>query len=330
MNPFVDFNNIRKKDAEEIASLLRQGAGDTPERHMIQPVMENFMKWLQTTLHSIQERLIGKRGEDGDLFPHVGIDYDPKQEPDRFLRDIWCAQSDNWALIETIQAYYLTMMTIIEKIQLPDDKHLMLASLGSGPGLYETFLAKTFGSTGVGGVISCIDFAAEMTELHKFVLSLEKPRLCNIEPKTGDMSDIPLPSKSQDAVLCNNSLQWCTKWQKAISEMARILDPDRKPWAYIIVHLHKQPMHVRTHEGECPVDMQPVFVPEIMDELEKNMFSIISSRQLHGGKDTGQAGGGFDRVLLKAEYTPWGLRHNWRKAQRTMSNPMLLRMNKKK
>lgn len=327
MNPFIDFNNISRKEVEQITSLMRSESGERPERLQLQPIMDDFMKFVATALRAIQVRLKEKHPD--ELLPNMSVDYDPKVERERFLKDTWCMQADHWALIETMQTYYLTMMTIIEKIQIPDDRHLMLASIGSGPGLYETYLAKSFGTRGIGGVVTCVDFAEEMTAMQRFIMSLQQPRLCNVEPVTGDMANIPLPDKSQDAILCNNSLQWCTNWRKAISEMARVLDPDRKPWAYLIVHLHKQAMHVRTFTGECPIDMQPILVPQIMDELEKNRFTISSSRQLHGGKGSGQAGGGLDRVFLKAEYTPHGLRHNWRSAQKQMSNPQFLRMNKK-
>lgn len=327
MKPFIDFDNLKKKDVEVISAAMREHGGQSPRQQALEPTLKEFMEFVCNTLRAVQERL-QEKGDTEGLFDVVGS-YEPKAERERFLKDIWNVQSNFWALIETLPTYYLTMMTILEKFELPEDKHLRLVSLGSGPGVYETFLGKLFGTKGIGGTITCVDFAPEMTAMQRFIMSLETPPLRNIEPITGDMANVPLPNRSVDALLVNNSLQWCTNWQKAIAEMARLLDPERKPWAYLIVHLHKQAMHVRTSTGERPVDMQPVLVPQIMDELEKHRFTIVSSRQLRSGHGGGQAGGTMDRVFLKTEFTPHGLRHRWREAQRTVTGGQLLRVNKK-
>jgi SAM-dependent methyltransferase len=167
-----------------------------------------------------------------------------------------------------------------------------------------------------------------MTATQQYVISLEQPPLLNVKPVTADMTRIPLPDHSQDAVLCNNSLQWCLQWPKAIEEMARILDPSRKPWAYLVVHTHERPMHIGTDTGECPIKMPRVLVPGILDELERHGFSIMTTRQIHGGAKTGQGQAGFERLFIKAEFTPGGLRHSWRNATTSLDTVRAMRLKK--
>lgn len=326
MEPFIDFNNIKQSDINELRRASEASAGKSAGSLQWQSALDEFMKFVIDNLQAIHARLKERR-PDCDLM-EIAVDYDPKDDPEQFLKDGWRAQADHWALIETLQTYYLTMLTLFEKLVIPEDRHLMITSLGSGPGLYETFLAKWMNRHGIGGQITCVDFAAEMTEVQKFVISRVSPPLRNIDVITADMSRIPLPSRSQDAIFCNNSLQWCMNWRKAIKQMARVLNPERPAWAYIVVHLHKQAMMLKTATGESPIDMPTILVPDIMDELEKNRFSIMNSRQIQGALGTGQAGSTVERAFMKVEFTPQGLRHRWRNAIRTVSNPRYLNVNK--
>ncbi len=319
MNPFVDFDKVNAKELAELAKAMHAQDQSRLAWDMLEPLAKEFMEFAGAAVEAIRRRFVEKDME-------LKIAYDPKEDVERFLRDAWDVQSNIWALIETPQTYYLTMMTLLEKLIPPPDNHIRLVSLGSGSGLYETFLGRYFDRKGIGGMITCFDFSSGMTATHDFVLSLQPSRPYNVAPKTADMANIPLPDKSADAVLCNNSLQWCLNWRKAIAEMARILDPERGPVLYLFVHLHRQPMHIFTSEGERPVDLEPILVSQIMDELERNKFTIVQSRQLRSSRGRGQCGATLDRVFLKAEFTPEGLKHSWKAAKRTITGGQFLRV----
>ncbi len=315
MKTFIDFKNMSDGDIQMIQAQLRAQAGQTTSAERLQPTMEEFRVFMLERLTAIQEKLA--KSPTPETIGQYACDYDPATNPERFLSESWSVQAPYWALVETPQTYTITMLNLLRFLEFPEDKHLSLVSLGSGPGLYETFLARLLGKTGIGGMTTCIDFASAMTEMHRFILSLEQPPLRNIETATSDMSSIPLPDHRTDVIICNNSLQWCRQWKKAVAEMARILDPDRTAMVYLIIHLHECPMGLFDRAGKCPIEMPRISAERIMDEFEKNKFTIYGSTQMRGGHGSGQMGGEVNRAMLRAKYTPQGLECRWRKAKRT-------------
>lgn len=315
MKPHLDFSSLKPSEFKKVFSQLRK---PNPEaqflRAGLEPVLKEFMAFVIKVREAVAKRLESTGGL--KLGQSVNVDYDPTVEQARFLKETWDAQSNIWALIETMPTYYITMLTLLEKIQIPVDKHLRLVSIGTGPGLYETFLGKLFGQRGIGGVTTCVDFSTGMTNMHKYILSLQQPPIRNVEPITANMAQLPLPDASADVVLCNNSLQWCPEWRKAIAEMARVLDPSRNPFLYLVIHTHEQPMRMgRMDGGEVPVKLGSVTAAQIFDELEENKFTINTSRQLQGGIGSGQLNGTVFRLFVGAQLTPGGIEHRWRKTK---------------
>ncbi len=326
MKPHIDFESLKPGELQKLLSQIQKPSEETLFlRAGLEPVLKEFMAFVAKSREAVRQRLESIGGL--KLERHMSFDYDPKAENMRFLKETWDAQSDIWALIETMPTYYITMLTLLEKIQIPRDKHLRLVSIGTGPGLYETFLGKLFGQKGIGGVTTCVDFSKGMTDMHKFILSLQQQPIRNVEPITANMAQLPLPDKSADVVLCNNSLQWCPDWRKAIAEMARILDPSRNPFAFFVVHTHGNAMKMGTTTGEePPVKLETITTSQIFDELERNMFTINTSRQLRGSQGTGQLNGTVHRQFITTQLTPEGLKHRWRKTKPTVGEAHMIRV----
>jgi SAM-dependent methyltransferase len=325
MKPHIDFELLKPNELRKLLSQAQQPSAETLFlRAGLEPVLEEFMTFVTKSREAVRQRLESIGGL--KLERHMSFDYDPAVEKTRFLKETWDAQSDIWAIIETMPTYYLTMLTFLEKIQIPADKHLRMVSIGTGPGLYETFLGKLFGQKGIGGVITCVDFSTGMTDMHKFILSSQQSPIRNVEPITANMAQLPLPDKSADVVLCNNSLQWCMDWRKAIKEMARILDPSRNPMAYFVIHTHGCAMKMGTLSGEePPVKLEAITTSQIFDELERNMFTINTSRQLRGGEGSGQLNGSVHRQFVTTRFTPEGIKHQWRKIKPTVGEANFIR-----
>ncbi|MCX6716007.1 MAG: class I SAM-dependent methyltransferase [Candidatus Taylorbacteria bacterium] len=327
MNGFFDFQKLSDGQSKQILKVLKRSNESRASVHeALEPLLDDFHKFLFEVLNAVRVRC-QKNGSIESMFD-LKIPYDPKVEPERFIRDGWNAWANLWPLIETASTYQLTMLTILEKFHVPKSGRMRLVSLGSGPGIYETFFARLLQNAMIDSKVTCVDLVPQMGKVQEFIVNLNPPQLRNIDIITSDMSSVPLPNGCADAVLCNNALQWNRQWRKAICEMRRLLDPDSDRLLYLFVHTHKQAMHVKTSTGENVVEMEPILVPEIMDELENNSFTIRNTRQIRGGDGAGQLGGQLDRAFILAELTHWGPEYSWRKAKVNIAAASLMKLGK--
>jgi ubiquinone/menaquinone biosynthesis C-methylase UbiE len=311
-NDLFNFDLTAKKNAGAFnASLQKHFAARQVIRENLAPIMDAFSRHLQSTMGAVHERS-QKAGFDPSQ-PAVQVDYDPQSDPERFKRDGWDVWSTFWPLIETPAAYHLTMMTILEKLRIPPTGNFRLVSVGSGPGVYEVFLARILDSICTQSSVTCLDFAPKMAEMVDFIANINPPSLRNIHAVTGDMAEMPLPDACADAVLCNNSLQWSPRWSQALGHMARILDPRGTRLLYLVIHTHKAPMQMLDANGKQVLNIQVITPEEVMDELERHSFTVCSSRQIRGGRDTGQLGGSMERAFVVAQFNRGGPKYSWRK-----------------
>ncbi|MDZ4296071.1 MAG: class I SAM-dependent methyltransferase [Patescibacteria group bacterium] len=249
----------------------------------------------------------------------VNIKTSEGQAQDELLRRLWNRRAHDWAVVETASTYAITFQTLLEFLKANDRKpHETITSLGSGPGLYETYLGVLLCQVpqAKGVRIVAVDFAREMTGRHREILKhlrlSDGSRITNVEPRTGDMLRLPFKDASIDQVICNNALQWTINWRKAIAEMERVMNPEGLGYLYLFVHAH--PMVVHMPEGSF-ITLGEFTAPELLDELERRRFQILNTRQMSGRLGTGQAGGRLNRLFVRAQFQEHGKLHSWREAK---------------
>jgi SAM-dependent methyltransferase len=245
-------------------------------------------------------------------FPKKPDDYEDRET---FLRDGWNHSAQFWPVIERPFNYLFTMASLMAFMPLRDRATTIL-SLGSGPGLYETYMAH-FAQNMLELPVRflCVDYAEEMISMHRRVLEAlveitGKP-ISNIVAQTGDITGLAdIPDRSVDQVLCNNTLQWASDWKKVLNEIVRVLNPESS--CEICLFVHRKPMVV------CNQKLEPIFergalrVPELLDELEAREIRIDTFVQGIGPEGSGQMGAAVDRFFILACYEPGRQKKSWR------------------
>jgi SAM-dependent methyltransferase len=246
-------------------------------------------------------------------FPKKPDDY---QDREMFLRDGWNHNAQFWPVIERPFNYLFTMASLMAFMPLRDRATTIL-SLGSGPGIYETYIAHVAQNMLELPVrFLCVDYAEEMISMHRrileaFVEITGKP-LTNIVAETGDITGLSgIPDQSVDQVLCNNTLQWASDWKKVLDEIVRVLKPEGS--REICLFVHRKPMVVCNQKLEPIFELGALKVPELLDELEVREIRIDTFVQGIGPEGSGQMGAAVDRLFILACYEPGLQKKSWRK-----------------
>lgn len=231
----------------------------------------------------------------------------------------WNERAEDWAVVETPANYAITMQTLIEFLRVnPQKRKETFLSLGSGPGLYETFLGSCLQAVPESSHVKilCVDYAERMTQLHKKVLrnvrTAEGEKLTNVVPITDNMMHLSsIDAGVIDQIICNNALQWAVDWRAAIAEMQRVISSKGSGWLYLFIHRH--PMVVcEMGQVEPVIRLPEVPFEELLDVLEAHRFLVRHARQLVGARGLGQACQGINRVFILARYQPEGEIQSWR------------------
>ena len=179
--------------------------------------------------------------EIAEKFTAVSAKEFTKKAPDSAQRIMWNKGAGFWARIERKHVFEATIKTIFKVV--PFQANDRVVSLGSGPGIIETFLAKEVIPR---GQLTLVDHANEMNRNARTFAA--KNGVKNMKFVTGDMSRIPLRSGTADVVLAINSLQWTEHWERAISEMKRVLKDHEDSRVVISVNAIRG-SHVRAKWG---------------------------------------------------------------------------------
>ncbi|MBM3191214.1 MAG: class I SAM-dependent methyltransferase [Chlamydiae bacterium] len=331
-NPISDFGKMSDEDIQRVIGELKEKGYDHLELNeatlqMAPKVGQMFLRFVKDTLTHMG--LLDKVGIANPRFGVV-LGIDPSTlSPKDILKAMWNARAHDWAVVESPMTYAITFQTLMEHLKMPTEKKTgrvlkqSFLSLGSGPGLYETFMAALLHLGGVKDVkIACLDTAKEMTGIHKRILadaymptpgSATVTKIKNVEPVTGDMMSLNFKSGSIDQIICNNALQWSLDWKKAVSEMARVINPKGAGWLYLFFHTH--PMSVHNEKGQTLLQLGGFSIPELFDYLEEKKFLLHHMRQIKGAMGTGQMGLDINRVFILARYEEKGIPESWRKRQ---------------
>ncbi len=316
-----DFGGMTPQDINRVQKEIKESGNkkfevDAEVRSFANEVGNDFLVFLQFVFKSMG--LINEVGLIQRPIQPVAVEYDENTSASEVMSQAWNKRAHDWAIIESPHNYAITMQTLLEffRVSGKDEKVL---SLGSGPGLYETYLGQFFLQNKISDKIKiiCVDAAKEMTRRHREILDKVRidygasiRKIENVEVVTGDMSNLDFPSGSIDQIICNNSLQWVPDWKKVIAEMHRVMNPKGLGWLYLFVHTH--PMGVRDKEGKLAFEFGNFQIPDLLDVLEENCFSAYHTRQIRGSRGVGQMGGETSRVFLQLVHKPAGNFQSWR------------------
>ncbi|MBI2011384.1 class I SAM-dependent methyltransferase [Candidatus Daviesbacteria bacterium] len=307
----VNFGALTKADVSRAAEEFRLGVQaltqlDPRRLSLAQMHGKMFLQFIESIL-----RQIDPNPEAVSSAIMVPSEPDPGKDPKIFLLNVWNLRAGQWARIESRATYSLTMESLLYHMRFQSaTKPERWASLGAGPGLYEAYLGVFFQEQHGGRVrITCVDYAPEMTTFNKKVIAAAGVER-NIEAKTGDMTSLRYPNGTFDQIICNNSLQWVPEWQRAISEMARVINPNGLGRLYLVIH--NNPMTIKKVETGETIEIGDVNSGDVLDTLEANRFAIVSARQFVTPLGIGQLGRMTDRLMIIAEHTPRGRFESWR------------------
>lgn len=302
-----DFGNFTGEDVQRmLGEMAAQGAKieTTPDPSRLGFVRNWFMDFLRSTLMNV-----GHLDQQGQAAPRFAVEVDVDLEGDlgAVVKQLWNARATDWTVVESPLTYVVTLETLLTHYAMNEKEPQVFLSLGSGPGLYETFLGMLFDRLKIR--IICVDFAKEMTRMHgEIIRSVRYPvsensktlrSVKNVEPVTGDMTALTMSDRSVDHVFCNNSLQWVPDWKKAIAEMARV----SKAGGHLYLFIHRHNMSIGDDKGTVRLDIAKFSVEDTLAELERNHFDIYHIRQI-GSRRAGQFGARLDRVFIHAKHTP--------------------------
>ena len=235
-----------------------------------------------------------------------GIDVDPdiyKRDGGTKIemRQLWNETAGAWPITESPYIYMLTMETLFKFLQVDSDKTgQLILSEGSGPGLYETYMGNYLRGIGGFGVdILPVDYSEKMVTINREILSLVrqpdgKP-LGNVSPAVMDIEDLSLGDKSVDQILCNNALHVVNDPKRAISEMARVIDPDGLAWLYLFIEQNSRGIKRE----------------DLLDELEAQKFVVYDLREF--STQRGQLDVVSSRLFVRAKFIPDKSGCSWRK-----------------
>jgi protein-L-isoaspartate O-methyltransferase len=212
-------------------------------------------------------------------------------DSENILSDGWEIIAPFWPAIETPANYFLTMAALLHYLKQEKVQSGQWLSIGSGPGIYETYLAKYFPTTH----ITSLDSASGMTSFHK---KLQDKYSHNQTILLQDMGKFKSERGLYDLIICNNSLQWAEK--KSVERLAPKLYESLKKKAhlFLIVHPHKMQMHAReTDMNIVKNETKDLDGGEVLAIFEKAGFTKMAMR-LMSSSGAGQLGGDTSRQFF--------------------------------
>ena len=308
-----DFGGMSPQDINRVQQEIKEsGFGNLEKDPKIQSfasdIGREFLMFLQFVFKSMG--LLNEFGFICNPIKPVVTETDENTPPTEIMKQAWNKRAHDWAVIESPLNYAITMQTLLEFFRVSGKPETVL-SLGSGPGLYETYLGQLFSQNELSDKIQivCLDFAREMTRRHQEILDKIRfdegkgiRKVQNVKAITGEMSNLKFLSRSIDQIICNNSLQWVPDWKKAVAEMHRVMSPKGLGQLYLFIHTH--PMSVTDGKGKVVFEFGNFKIPELLDEMEVNRFDVRHSRQIQGRPGVGQMGGTTSRVFLQFVHKP--------------------------
>lgn len=150
-------------------------------------------------------------------------------QPD--ISNMWADLGTDYVTQEPLDAFGATMLMLLENLPRPTGRERWL-SLGSGPGIYETFLARIFPEA----MIDCLDISPELINFHLRLLAAQTDLAYRVNPQIADISQtLEFPAGSFNRILVINCLHWIRGWRNTISEINRVLSKTEGSTVYSVL-----------------------------------------------------------------------------------------------
>lgn len=153
---------------------------------------------------------------------------------DDWVRQAFDKYGKDYIEQEPTEALGMTMYMLLENLRAPKGRERWL-SLGSGPGLYEIFLASRI----PGVTITSVDISAEQLDVQAQLIDrFTKPQDRVKERLTlvrGSMDDLSQVGEGFNQIFCINALHWCQDWKRATAEIGRVLSPAEGSRVYVVL-----------------------------------------------------------------------------------------------
>ncbi len=291
------------------------------------PVLENFANFLLSVMS-----YFGLTDSEGGTHGSNFIPQDRlSKNPDWYIqmRENWNYLSSRWMGFEAPANYILTMAALSEMFQPDPKKPELVVSLGSGPGLYELFLAWLAKVQDCRTTLVCVDYAegfckiaAEVADVAR--LSASGGRIENFHTICGDMASTALKSASADHVICNNAIQWAADWKLVVTEMMRILNPYGAGKLYFCCGVGRGGITSNTDKQQRLYMTHCMYPSELLDELEKNGCQIQTFARYYGNEGMGQMGQFALRYVVYAELKHPRRIRQWRENEAIRTQVVLM------
>lgn len=203
-------------------------------------------------------------------------------------KEVWNRFSPGWKKWDELTMDFLKPMAdaIIDLLK-PGEKDIVLdVASGTGePGLTIAGMLK-------GGKVIAIDLAEGMLEVAKE--NAERRGLRNFETVTADVSNLPFPDNSFDAISCRFGFMFFPDMSLATREMLRVLkpggriaatvwsEPEKNHWATSVLSIVNRKMNVAPPPLEAPGLFRCARSGMIPEIFEKAGLKNISEAEVKG------------------------------------------------
>jgi len=189
-------------------------------RNELPSTAEQVSAFLDFARYTKRRALAQKQGRSGTHLKAVPITALFSEDG---VRDFWDRNTHSYISIETPAALGLTMFALLESIPIPTSPQRWL-SLGSGPGFYEIFLAKTQPNLS----ITSVDLSPKFINMQRKTIEKEAetdPQIRDrITPIVGSMNNLQSGDGNKfDRIFCINAFHWNTDWKRAVTNICQAL-----------------------------------------------------------------------------------------------------------
>lgn len=150
---------------------------------------------------------------------------------DQAVAKAWDETGQHYPSVETPETFAITMLVLLDHLKKPRGKERWL-SVGSGPGLYEMFLAKLFPEV----TIESVDQSAGMIDVQKQFLTTQPKKIRDrVSTHVAGMCQLDDPDNSFDRIFAINCLQWVIDWRVGLDNLGRMLSKRPGSPIYLVV-----------------------------------------------------------------------------------------------
>ncbi len=189
------------------------------------------------------------------------------------LREVWDKYGESYILEEPLAAYATTMYMLLNNMNGVEEGEQWL-SLGSGPGIYEIFLAQKMARL----KIVSLDLSPEQIKIQKKLLravARDNPVLeSRVQPTVGSMTDLSGVGKDFKQVMCINALHWSPQWRRVVAEINGVLSPVEGARVYMVAGSTK-------FVGGGAAFAPDLTTDTIIEEFEKHGLKVTACGTLH-------------------------------------------------